>query len=212
MATELHFPSKYLKGPDLKGDTHVTIARFWVDKGDTGEFSPYHLAFAELPGKELGINKTNAKVICKLHGNDGEKWVGKRITIYPTEVEFGGDTVLGIRVRTTAPGGDNGQDDPFASGSAHQFGPSWSGALEAKVGAVTAKFPAAGMESLRRHLMANQPGASAAVVNGSPMNWDRTWMDQCKAWLAMDHSEAVGGGSPPDDSIPFSPEPGYRIW
>lgn len=56
-------------------------------------------------GKEKGMvfNKTNANITAKMYGPDTTKWVGKRITIYPTTTKFGADTVDCIRVRPTIP-------------------------------------------------------------------------------------------------------------
>ncbi len=44
-------------------------------------------------------NVTNAKAIAKTYGDDTSNWTGKPIEIYPTQVEFKGDLVDGIRVR-----------------------------------------------------------------------------------------------------------------
>ena len=59
-------------------------------------------------GKEKGFvcNKTNAKAIAAMYGNDTSKWVGQRITIYPTTTSFGNETKECIRVRPGIPKDD----------------------------------------------------------------------------------------------------------
>lgn len=58
-------------------------------------------------GSPLGIviNKTNAKAIAGMYGNDTTQWIGKLITLFPTQVQFGGETKDGIRVRPGIPKG-----------------------------------------------------------------------------------------------------------
>ena len=62
------------------------------------------ISFVEIPQK-LICNTTNAKRIEKLLGSPFvEDWVGKKIALYfDKTVKFGGQTVGGIRVRTTLP-------------------------------------------------------------------------------------------------------------
>ena len=38
-----------------------------------------------------------------MYGDDTDMWIGKAITMYATEVEFGGKMVMGIRVRMQPP-------------------------------------------------------------------------------------------------------------
>ena len=56
-------------------------------------------------GAEKGfvLNKTNGRVISRLFGNDTAQWVGKSITLYPSTVEAGGETMDCIRVRPSVP-------------------------------------------------------------------------------------------------------------
>ena len=49
------------------------------------------------------LNKTNAKIIAKLHGNDVDGWVGKAIALYATTCDAFGETVECVRVRKAAP-------------------------------------------------------------------------------------------------------------
>jgi hypothetical protein len=50
--------------------------------------------------KGLIVNKTNAKAIARVHGNEMDGWVGKSITLFATTCEaFGEKGVPCIRVR-----------------------------------------------------------------------------------------------------------------
>jgi hypothetical protein len=96
------YPSKYLKGADLDGDTNFVIDHHSVvELGDDRDLKP--ILFFKNCDKAFVLNQTNCKTISKLHGPVLETWTGKAITLYATEVEFGGTTTLGIRVRLTAP-------------------------------------------------------------------------------------------------------------
>ena len=53
--------------------------------------------------RPLGLNSTNCKTIAAMYGNDTANWIGKRITLYPTQTSFGSETVDCIRVRPGVP-------------------------------------------------------------------------------------------------------------
>ena len=97
-------PSKWLKASDLDGKPHlVTIKRFGVEKIAEDKKGP--VVWFKEEEKGLGLNVTNGKTIEKICGSgDPEKWLGKRIVIFPTETEFKGETVDCIRVRAPKPG------------------------------------------------------------------------------------------------------------
>lgn len=65
------------------------------------------LELANRAGKALSLplllNKTNAKTISGLYGKRPSEWVGKLITLYPTQVEVGGEVKDGIRIENTPP-------------------------------------------------------------------------------------------------------------
>jgi hypothetical protein len=98
------FPSKYLKAADLAGDEIVTICQAKLEKVGQSEDEPKKLVlyFEESP-KGLVLNKTNCKTLEKLHGDDTDRWIGKSIAIYPTEVQYMDDMVEAIRIRLRAP-------------------------------------------------------------------------------------------------------------
>ena len=97
-------PSKWLKAGDLDGKPHlVTIKRFSVEKIAEDKQGP--VVWFKEQEKGLGLNITNGKKIEDICGSaDPDKWVGKRIVIFPTETEFRGETVDCIRVRAPKPG------------------------------------------------------------------------------------------------------------
>lgn len=103
------FDNQYLGAWDLAGqDRTLTIAKVVgvdvVGSGGTKNKKPV-LTFAEAKsGKGFVCNKTNAKVIAQLYGPDTADWIGKRVTLYPSTTQVGGETVDCIRVRPFSPG------------------------------------------------------------------------------------------------------------
>ena len=97
------FPRKYLTAEDLAGVNHdVTIVKVVEGTvGDDEETRP--IVFFKEYEKGLCLNVTNTKRIIGLYGDEDTGWVGKRITIYPSECDFKGDTVPCIRVKKQAP-------------------------------------------------------------------------------------------------------------
>jgi len=98
------FPTKYLQASDLDGaDVPVTITGCEIEEmGKDKERKPV-LSFKGTE-KKLVLNKTNWSVIAKVLGTDEtDDWIGQRITLYPTEVESFGETVMAIRVRLKLP-------------------------------------------------------------------------------------------------------------
>ena len=97
------FPSKYVAASDLGGqDAPVIIGGIRIEKvGSEEEQRPviYFQGFT----KGMVLNRTNAKRIAELYGADTDKWVGRPISLYPSETEYAGDTVPCIRVRKEAP-------------------------------------------------------------------------------------------------------------
>ncbi len=94
------FLSNTFKGEELDGEEPVlTIKQVEVKSFDDG-VQKLNLHFAE-DKRTLVCNKTNAKKIAKAFGTETAQWAGKKIQLYFDEdVEYGGKTVGGIRVRT----------------------------------------------------------------------------------------------------------------
>ena len=106
MKVSAAFPSKYLKADDLEDrDWTVTIKNVVIEDIGQGEQKQEKMIiyFSELD-KGLVANKTNATVIEKLYGDETDGWKGKAITLWPNhDVEFKGEIVSAIRVRSKAP-------------------------------------------------------------------------------------------------------------
>jgi len=100
------FPSKYLRASDLQGhDAAVTIASVTTEDvgGSDNPTDVKPVIYFSGKNKGLILNKTNANTISKLHGPETDAWLGKAITVYPTETEFRGEMVTCLRVRLNAP-------------------------------------------------------------------------------------------------------------
>lgn len=98
------FPSQYIQAADLEGkDRVVTISRIVAceEVGQAKDKRPV-LYFQGMP-KGMVLNKTNGKRIAKLYSNDTDSWIGKAITLYPSECDFKDETVPCIRVRDAVP-------------------------------------------------------------------------------------------------------------
>ena len=95
------FPSNYLKADDLEGKAHelqiAECALEWLGQGKDKEQKP--VLFFEGAKKGLVLNVTNATVIREAYGKETNDWAGKPVEVYPTQVEFRGKLVDGIRVR-----------------------------------------------------------------------------------------------------------------
>lgn len=100
------FPSRYLKALDVEGDKTLVIAGVEMQNFKARDGSEEMKPIVSFQGLEKGLvlNKTNSKLISKaLQSDDTDDWLGKPITLYSAEVEFGGDIVDSIRVRSKAP-------------------------------------------------------------------------------------------------------------
>ena len=99
------FPSKYLKASDV-GDTDLALTIVAVDEETIGQGSDADIKsvvyFSETP-KGMVLNKTNAKAIASLYGDESDDWAGNQIRLYATEVDFKGEQMLALRVRLRAP-------------------------------------------------------------------------------------------------------------
>ena len=95
------FPSKYVKAVDLDGEElDVVIDRLaveWIGEGNDATEKP--VLYFRNHDQGLVLNKTNATLIAETYGEDTDGWVGKPITLYPTQVQFGAKMVDCIRVK-----------------------------------------------------------------------------------------------------------------
>lgn len=58
----------------------------------------------------LLLNKTNAKTIAQMYGNNPGQWVGKLITLFPSTTSVGGEEKDCIRVRPKVPSAKRGRE------------------------------------------------------------------------------------------------------
>lgn len=98
----------YLCAFDLQGrDVTLTISEVRGGEltGNGGKKSRKPLIFfaESKSGKPLAFNATNSKIVAGFFGNDTDAWIGKRITLYPTTTQFGGEERECIRVRPKLP-------------------------------------------------------------------------------------------------------------
>ncbi len=100
------FDRDHIGAWDLGGkDAVVTIAEVKAGElvGQGGRKAKKPIVKFEGKEKTFALNRTNGKIIATMYGADTAEWVGKKITIYPTQTQFGGDTVDCIRVRPQVP-------------------------------------------------------------------------------------------------------------
>lgn len=99
------FPSRYLKGDDVEGETIVVIKELVFDKmkDDEGREEEKPVLLFKGVEKGLVLNKTNATRIADQHGDETDLWTGKRITLTTESVTAFGKTQWAIRVKPERP-------------------------------------------------------------------------------------------------------------
>lgn len=97
------FPSKFLKAADIDQDYEVTIAEISKDTlGQGAEAEEKYILFFEEYDKGLVLNKTNTGLIAAQHGDDTDKWKGKKVVLTVEDVTFQGKITPAIRIRRPA--------------------------------------------------------------------------------------------------------------
>ena len=100
------YPSKWLVAADIPGPTIVTIRKAEIQrfKGQDGKADEDKVIVQfDRYEKAMVCNKTNATTIASFYGEDTDDWIGERITIFPTKVQWGARLVDAIRVDTKLP-------------------------------------------------------------------------------------------------------------
>lgn len=96
------FPGRFIKAGEFGGkDVTLTIAEIHLealpqDKG--GDRVRGVIQFKETQ-KGWVLNRTNGECLKAMWGRAPNEWVGRKVTLYPTMVQFGKSKELGIRVR-----------------------------------------------------------------------------------------------------------------
>jgi hypothetical protein len=105
------FTSKWLRASDIDeiADEDTQTAIVTIDRVEMAEIGQgaesQEKPVMYFKGIEPGmvLNKTNAGTLGKLLGNDTDEWIGKKIGLFTTEVDYAGNQVLAIRVRMKLP-------------------------------------------------------------------------------------------------------------
>jgi hypothetical protein len=98
MKTSEMFPSKYLKGDDLKGTPTVKIASV-VSEVVGKDNEQKHVVYFEGLQKGMVLNRTNSDTIEGLYGDDTDDWIGEEVQLFSMPVAFQGKVTNACRVR-----------------------------------------------------------------------------------------------------------------
>lgn len=111
--TDEIYPSRWLKAEQIPndGDLIVTIADVNAEALGTDKELKLVCVFRETD-KQLALNVTNARTLEQLYGKDPNEWIGKRIALFATEVQFAGKMTLAVRVRMRPPAQPQPQQPP----------------------------------------------------------------------------------------------------
>jgi hypothetical protein len=99
------FPSKYLKGEDLRNAVSVTIAGVRAEETyRPGEGkSQIFVLYVEKGSKGVILSRPLAQGIAKiLNEPDTDKWVGMKIILYGERMSVAGQERIAIRARSAA--------------------------------------------------------------------------------------------------------------
>jgi hypothetical protein len=92
-------PSPHLEAADLCGkDKVVTIKEVCFKLVGEAKVNKGVVMFQEFD-RGMVLNRTNLKRVIAQHGMETDDWVGKKVTLYPSETDFQGKTVPCLRVR-----------------------------------------------------------------------------------------------------------------
>jgi hypothetical protein len=95
------FPSRFLRAIDLGDkDLILTITRIELeDFGTTGHKETKAVLYFQEIDQGFTLNKTNATTLANLYGDDTAGWIGNKVPLYVTDVNFQGKIRGGIRIR-----------------------------------------------------------------------------------------------------------------
>lgn len=96
------FPDRWLKAAMLKGKERTVTVKALTNEAQLkpdGKTEQVWVLSFEKTEKELGLNKTNARLLFALLGEHTSEWIGKRVTLAPEPDKSGmSDDGLCIRV------------------------------------------------------------------------------------------------------------------
>ncbi len=100
------FPSKYLKGSELKGPVTVTIARIVKEsiyRPGEGKVDGWVL-YCEKASRGVVLSKALAmSIAAALNDTETDHWVGRQVVLYPQPMTVAGRNQVAIRARPAAP-------------------------------------------------------------------------------------------------------------
>ena len=134
MKVSAAFPSKWLKAEDV-GDRTIPVTIADVRQEEVGDDFKMVL-YVEGQTKGLVLNKTNANFIKGLYGDDTDDWVGERVQLYTTIVNFQGKSTNSIRVREAkAPAKGKAKGNGFTEDSPPPIdeAPAWADELNDEI-------------------------------------------------------------------------------
>lgn len=96
------FPSKYLAGVDFEDEDQILTIKELdeeeFDDKERGKTLKYILWFKE-EDKPLILNKTNVNNLIGLFGPETDDWIGQKVYVGASEVDFQGKTTMAVRIR-----------------------------------------------------------------------------------------------------------------
>jgi len=135
MKVSAAFPSKWLKAEDV-GDRTIPVTMADVRQEEVGDDFKMVL-YVEGQTKGLVLNKTNANFIKGLYGDDTDDWIGERVQLYTTIVNFQGKSTNSIRVREApaAKGKSKGKSNGFTEDNPPPIdeAPAWADELNDEI-------------------------------------------------------------------------------
>ena len=100
MSIMSRFPDEYLKGPDIEAGEVVTITHVTDERvGEDQELKP--VLYIEEYDRGIILNKTNARTLARILGDDETLWPGKKIVVItvPTRNPQTGEDCDAIRMQ-----------------------------------------------------------------------------------------------------------------
>ena len=101
------FPTRFISADDLKGKEWTLVISHWTVESvynvREGKESEQLVLYFEGRKKGLLLKKRNARIIKRLYGDNIAAWVGKAVTLYPSEEKAFGDLIGVVRVKLERP-------------------------------------------------------------------------------------------------------------
>lgn len=115
------YQSNYLTASDLQGkEPTVSITEVQVAKMNDGQ--PKLCVYVNNRPKGIVLNKTNAKAIAMLYGDESNRWIGKKIKLVTVWTDYQGKPVQAIRIVPPV-GGDDYNAPPVNTAPVQQAPP-----------------------------------------------------------------------------------------